>query len=131
MASYDVAALNPLAVSLRDAGSNPGVVFVIARQWGLTLADCAQVLGINYDTFAVVQTRGSLFFTPAMIARVWYLLGIFRCVCASMGHEKSRGWLRRRNDAPIFRRASPLKTLLSGRVEDLERMYLYVSTLPV
>ena len=120
-----------LASDKTARGREPTIAFKavvnIARRWGLSEEELAQVLGgVGKSTLlrwkAQLASEGAIRadFGPDMLDRVSYLLGIYKALHILFPDSaQADAWVRKPNSALGFYGRSALERMLRGRMDDL------------
>jgi len=100
----------------------------IAEAWSLTEAEQSAILGLSVDaTFAVLSDDAKASTTSETMERVSYVLGIYRALHGIFpNQQQADGWIRRPNNAALFRDAPALALMCSGQLEDLASVRQYL-----
>jgi hypothetical protein len=101
----------------------------IAELWGLTPAEARVLLGsIPESTFYKYQKAPqTAHLSHDTLARISHLLGIYKAVNLLLTRaESADAWVRRPNDAPLFKGRSALAYMLGGEFEDIAAVRRYL-----
>jgi len=101
----------------------------IADLWGLTPAEARVLLGsIPESTFYKYQKAPhTAHLSHDTLARISHLLGIYKAVNLLLTRaESADAWVRRPNDAPLFKGRSALEYMLGGDFEDIAAVRRYL-----
>ena len=104
----------------------------IAGLWGLSTAEQRTLLGgIPESTFFKhVKNPQSAKLSSDTLERISHVLGIFKSLNVLLPrHESADGWIRRPNNAPLFKGRTALEYMLSGRFEDLVAVRHYLDAM--
>jgi hypothetical protein len=115
----------------RLSGPAFGVFLKIAELWQLSPAEARVLLGrLPESTFFKYQKAPqSARLSHDALARISHLLGIFKAVNLLLPRSESAdAWVRRPNDAPLFKGRSALDYMLGGDFEDIAAVRRYLDT---
>jgi hypothetical protein len=94
----------------------------IAGLWGLTTAEQRTLLGAIPEStfFKYLKNPHAARLSADTLERISHILGIFKSINVLLPrHEAADAWIRRPNNAALFKGRSALEYMLSGRFEDL------------
>jgi hypothetical protein len=103
----------------------------IAELWGLAPAEARVLLGsLPESTFYKYQKAPqSARLSHDTLARISHLLGIYKALNLLLPRaESADAWVRRPNDAPLFKGRSALDYMLGGDFEDIAAVRRYLDT---
>lgn len=111
-------------VSKADRLSAPGLraFFSIADHWGLDNEKRRTLLGsVPESTFyKYVNDPESARLSRDTLERISHLIGIFKSINVLLPRpEQADAWVKRANEAALFKGRSALEFMLSGRFEDI------------
>jgi hypothetical protein len=101
----------------------------IADLWGLTPAEARVLLGsLPESTFYKYQKAPqTAHLSHDTLARISHLLGIYKALNLLLPRaESADAWVRRPNDAPLFKGRSALDYMLGGEFEDIAAVRRYL-----
>ena len=102
--------------------------FAIAKQWELNDIERLQLLGqTDRDVVDAWVNGEGPDISKDTLERISYILGIFKAINILLPiPERANAWMRKPNQAPIFRGQSAIERMTSGNVSDLYvvRQYL-------
>lgn len=116
----------------RVSGTAIEVFSRIASLWKLSISEQRALLGgVPESTyFKYLKRPQSARLSPDMLERISHVLGIFKSINILLPRrEAADAWIRRPNDASLFKGRSALEYLLSGRFEDLVAVRRYLDTM--
>lgn len=116
----------------RLSGTAIEVFARIADLWKLSIGEQRALLGgVPESTyFKYLKRPQSARLSPDMLERISHVLGIFKSINILLPrHEAADAWIRRPNDASLFKGRSALEYVLSGRFEDLVAVRRYLDTM--
>lgn len=116
-----------------DRLSAPGLraFFAIADHWKLDNEERRILLGsVAESTFyKYASTPESARLSRDTLERISHLIGIFKSLNVLLPRpEQADAWVKRANEAALFKGRSALEFMLSGRFEDLIAVRHYVDT---
>ena len=117
------------AKSERLSGPAFALFLKIADLWGLTPAEARVLLGsLPESTFYKYQKAPyTAHLSHDTLARISHLLGIYKAVNLLLPRaESADAWVRRPNDAPLFKGRSALDYMLGGEFEDIAAVRRYL-----
>lgn len=102
--------------------------FRLAEAWDLTIEQQRTLLGQPAKTTFYRWKNGTTTaVTLDLMERLSHLLGIYGALHRLyMEHQRADRWMKRPNDAPLFRGHRPIERLLGGRVADLYEVRRYL-----
>jgi hypothetical protein len=103
----------------------------IAALWQLTPAESRVLLGgLPESTFFKYQkSPQSARLSHDTLARISHVLGIYKSINMLLPRaEQADAWVRRANDAPLFKGRSALDYMLGGDFEDIAAVRRYLDT---
>lgn len=103
----------------------------IAGLWGLTTAEQRTLLGAIPEStyFKYLRDPKAVRLSADTLERISHLLGIFKSLNILLPRrEAADAWIRRPNNAALFKGRSALGYMLSGRFEDLVAVRRYLDT---
>jgi hypothetical protein len=103
----------------------------IAELWGLTPPEARVLLGgLPESTFFKYQKAPQTArLSHDTLARISHLLGIYKALNLLLPRaESADAWVRRPNDAPLFKGRSALEYMLGGEFEDVAAVRRYLDT---
>jgi hypothetical protein len=103
----------------------------IASLWELTPAESRVLLGgLPESTFFKYQkSPQSARLSHDTLARISHVLGIYKSINMLLPRaEQADAWVRRANDAPLFKGRSALDYMLGGDFEDIAAVRRYLDT---
>lgn len=96
------------------------VWFNIARDWTLTDAEAATLLGISRRTYRRWKANPEILLRVGTVERLSLLLGIYKDLQILLPrHDAADGWVKKANHGPLFNGQSPLQRMMAGLTEDL------------
>ena len=101
----------------------------IAELWGLSAAESRVLLGgLPESTFFKYQkSPQSARLSHDTLARISHVLGIYKALNVLLPRaESADAWVRRPNDAPLFKGRSALDYMLGGEFEDIAAVRRYL-----
>ncbi|MFN2450128.1 MAG: antitoxin Xre-like helix-turn-helix domain-containing protein [Candidatus Baltobacteraceae bacterium] len=113
----------------RLAGPGLRAFFAIADRWGLDNEQRRTLLGsLPESTFyKYAADPQSARLTHDTLERISHLVGIFKAVNVLLPRpEQADAWVKRPNDAALFKGSSALAFMLSGRFDDLIAVRRYL-----
>ncbi|HLI95684.1 MAG TPA: MbcA/ParS/Xre antitoxin family protein [Candidatus Baltobacteraceae bacterium] len=121
-------------ISLSERLSGPALeAFArIAGHWDLTTAEQRTLLGgIAESTFfKYLKNPKTARLSADTLERISHLVGIFKSINVLLPRaEAADSWMRRSNDAALFKGRSALDYVLSGRFEDLIAVRHYLDAM--
>lgn len=105
------------------------VFLKIADLWGLTVPESRVLLGgLAESTFFKYQKApATARLSHDTLARISHLLGIYKAINLLLPRaESADAWVRRPNDAPLFKGRSALEYMLGGEFEDIAAVRRYL-----
>jgi len=103
----------------------------IASHWGLSASEQRALLGAIPEStyFKYLKEPGRAHLSADTIERISHLIGMFKALNVLLPRvESADGWIRRPNNAPLFKGRSALDYMLGGRFEDLIAVRHYLDT---
>jgi hypothetical protein len=103
----------------------------IAALWGLSPAEQRTLLGgIPESTFfKYLKNPHTARLSADTLERISHILGIFKSINVLLPRaEAADAWIRRPNNAALFKGRSAVEYMLSGRFEDLVAVRHYLDT---
>lgn len=103
----------------------------IASHWGLSASEQRTLLGTIPEStyFKYLKEPGRAHLSADTVERISHVIGIFKSLNVLLPRiESADGWIRRSNNAPLFKGGSALDYMLSGRFEDLIAVRHYLDT---
>ena len=103
----------------------------IAGHWGLTTAEQRSLLGAIPEStyFKYIKQPKQARLAHDALERISHIIGIFKSLNVLLPRiESADAWIRKPNDAPLFKGRSALEYMLSGRFEDLIAVRRYLDT---
>ena len=103
----------------------------IAKLWGLSVAEQRALLGGMPEStyFKYLKRPQSARLSPDTLERISHVLGIFKSLNVLLPrHEAADAWIRRPNNAALFKGRSAMEYLMSGRFSDLVAVRAYLDT---
>jgi hypothetical protein len=119
------------ATSERLSGPAFMLFLKIAELWALTPLEARVLLGsLPESTFYKYQkTPQTARLSHDTLARISHLLGIYKAINLLLPRaESADAWVRRPNDAPLFKGRSALDYMLGGDFEDIADVRRYLDT---
>lgn len=104
----------------------------IAALWGLSAGEQRTLLGSIPEStyFKYLKNPHAARLSPDALERISHILGIFKSLNVLLPrHEAADAWIRRPNNAPLFKGRTALEYLLSGRFEDLVSVRHYLDAM--
>lgn len=102
--------------------------FRIAEAWKLSPRESMTLLGLrSRSTYHVWKEGRAGPLSRDTLERISYVLGIYKALQILLpGDASADAWIRRPNQAPLFRGASALERMMSGNVSDLYEVRRYL-----
>ena len=119
------------AQTARLAGPAFALFLKIAELWHLTPVEARVLLGsLPESTFYKYQKAPqSARLSHDTLARISHLLAIYKAINLLLPRaESADAWVRRPNDAPLFKGRSALDYMLGGEFEDVAAVRRYLDT---
>jgi hypothetical protein len=119
------------AKSARLASPAFALFLKIAELWDLTPLEARVLLGsLPESTFYKYQKAPqSAHLSHDTLARISHLLAIYKAINLLLPRaESADAWVRRPNDAPLFKGRSALDYMLGGEFEDIAAVRRYLDT---
>ncbi|MER2020420.1 MAG: hypothetical protein ABS932_02605 [Stenotrophomonas sp.] len=93
----------------------------IAKAWSLTTSERSAVLAQPEDIVVTVAQTGVVEeLPPETLERISYVLGIYHALHTIFPNQaQADGWIRRPSTAGLFKGATALALMCSGKIEDL------------
>jgi hypothetical protein len=118
-------------VARGDSLSGPAFALFlkIAELWGLGPPEARVLLGsIPESTFyKYLKAPQTAHLSHDTLARISHLLGIYKAINLLLPRaESADAWVRRPNDAPLFKGRSALDYMLGGEFEDIAAVRRYL-----
>jgi uncharacterized protein (DUF2384 family) len=104
----------------------------IASLWGLSAGEQRTLLGSIPEStyFKYLKNPHAARLSRDTLERISHVLGIFKSLNVLLPrHEAADTWIRRPNNAPLFKGRTALEYLLSGRFEDLVAVRHYLDAM--
>jgi uncharacterized protein (DUF2384 family) len=104
----------------------------IASLWGLNTAEQRTLLGSIPEStyFKYLKNPHTARLSADTLERISHVLGIFKSLNVLLPrHEAADTWIRRPNNAPLFKGRTALEYILSGRFEDLVAVRRYLDAM--
>ncbi len=104
----------------------------IANLWGLSAGDQRTLLGSIPEStyFKYLKNPQAARLSRDTLERISHILGIFKSLNVLLPrHESADTWIRRPNNAPLFKGRTALDYMLSGRFEDLVSVRHYLDAM--
>jgi uncharacterized protein (DUF2384 family) len=104
----------------------------ISGLWGLTTSDQRTLLGFIPEStyFKYLKNPNAARLSPDTLERISHVLGIFKSLNVLLPRQEAADtWIRRPNDAPLFKGRTALEYMLSGRFEDLVAVRHYLDAM--
>jgi hypothetical protein len=117
------------AKSARLSGPAFQLFLNIAALWGLTPAESRVLLGsLPESTFYKYQRAPqAAHLSHDTLARISHLLAIYKAINVLLPRaESADAWVRRPNEAPLFKGRSALEYMLGGEFEDIAAVRRYL-----
>lgn len=117
--------------SNRLAGPALEAFVQIAGHWDLTTAEQRTLLGSIPEStyFKYLKSPSDAHLAPDTLERISHILGIFKSLNILLPmHESADTWIRRPNNAALFKGRTALDYMLSGRFEDLVSVRHYLDS---
>ena len=115
--------------SERLSGAAFGFFLKIAELWALTPPEARVLLGaLPESTFYKYQKAPQAArLSHDTLARISHLLAIYKAINLLLPRaESADAWVRRPNDAPLFKGRSALEYMLGGEFEDIAAVRRYL-----
>lgn len=103
----------------------------IAGHWALTASEQRLLLGAIPEStyFKYLKQPKQARLSHDALERISHVIGIFKSLNVLLPRtESADAWIRKPNDAPLFKGQTALEYLLSGRFEDLIAVRRYLDT---
>jgi hypothetical protein len=103
----------------------------IAGHWALTTAQQRTLLGAIPEStfFKYLKQPKRARLSPDTLERISHIIGIFKSINVLLPRaESADAWIRKPNNAPLFKGRSALDYMLSGRFEDMLAVRRYLDT---
>lgn len=116
----------------RLSGPALGAFTRIAGLWGLSAGEQRVLLGAIPEStyFKYLKNPGAARLSADTLERISHILGIFKSLNILLPrHESADTWIRRANNAPLFKGRTALEYMLSGRFEDLIAVRHYLDAM--
>jgi hypothetical protein len=123
------AAREDTAKSARLSGAAFELFLAIVELWGVSPAEARTLLGsLPESTFYKYQKAPrSAHLSHDTLARISHLLAIYKSINLLLPRaESADAWVRRPNDAPLFKGRSALEYMLGGEFEDIAAVRRYL-----
>ncbi|HEY5348125.1 MAG TPA: MbcA/ParS/Xre antitoxin family protein [Candidatus Lustribacter sp.] len=117
------------AKAARLSGPAFALFLEIARLWQIAPPEARVLLGGLPEStyFKYQKAPQTARLSHDTLARISHLLGIFKAVNLLLPRaESADAWLRRPNDAPLFKGRSALDYMLGGEFEDIAAVRRYL-----
>jgi hypothetical protein len=104
----------------------------IAGLWGLSAGEQRTLLGSIPEStyFKYLKNPRAARLSRDTLERISHVLGIFKSLNVLLPrHESADTWIRRSNNAPLFKGRTALDYMLSGRFEDLVAVRHYLDAM--
>lgn len=127
-----VSAKQAEATSERLSGPALEAFSRIAHLWDLSTNEQRILLGSIPEStyFKYLKNPPSARLSPDTLERISHILGIFKSLNVLLPrHESADTWIRRPNDAPLFKGRTALDYMLNGRFEDLIAVRHYLDAM--
>ena len=103
----------------------------IAEHWDMTASEQCLLLGV--DEFEVLQewmefarAGGNVSLPNDVLEGVGCVLSIYASLVILLTHDRSKGWVRAPNRAPLFQGKCAMSLMTSGNRKDLEDVARYL-----
>jgi hypothetical protein len=119
------------AKSARLSGPAFALFLEIARLWRITVPEARVLLGGLPEStyFKYQKSPPAARLSHDTLARISHLLGIYKALNVLLPRaESADAWVRRPNDAPLFKGRSALDYMLGGEFEDIAAVRRYLDT---
>ena len=104
----------------------------IAGLWKLSASEQRALLGSIPEStyFKYLKNPNAARLSPDTLERISHVLGIFKSLNVLLPRRESADtWIRRPNNAPLFKGRTALDYMLSGRFEDLVAVRHYLDAM--
>ena len=104
----------------------------IAALWNLSAGEQRALLGAIPEStfFKYLKNPQGARLSADTLERISHILGIFKSLNILLPrHESADTWMRRPNEAPLFKGRTALDYILSGRFEDLVTVRRYLDAM--
>src|SRR5688572_28465066 len=100
----------------------------LAAQWGLTLAEAANLVGVSQRTWERMKSgapdRGSL--SQDQLTRISAVVGVYKGLHLLFADGMADRWPRLRNKAPLFDGLTPIDAMIEGGIPRMLEVRRYV-----
>lgn len=89
----------------------------VAKQWGITGAEMASLLGVStssWDRMSAGGWQGAL--SQDQLTRVSALVGIFKGLHLLFADDMADRWVRLRNKGMLFENRTPIEAMIEGGI---------------
>ena len=103
----------------------------IAQHWDMTVPEQCLVLGIDdekvlQDWKERARAGDNVSLPDEVIEGIGCVLSIYASLVILLNHERSKGWVRAPNRAPLFQGKCAMSLMASGSRKDLEDVARYL-----
>lgn len=103
----------------------------IAQHWDMTVPEQCLVLGIDdekvlQDWKERARAGDNVSLPDEVIEGIGCVLSIYASLVILLNHERSKGWVRAPNRAPLFQGKGAMSLMASGSRKDLEDVARYL-----
>ena len=103
----------------------------IAAHWEMSVAEQGSLLGIHDDEVLMAwmeraRAGDDLSLTEDVLEGMGCVLSIYASLVIVLNHDRSKGWVRAPNRAPLFGGRPAMSLMASGNRKDLEDVARYL-----
>ena len=103
----------------------------IAKHWNMTVPEQRLLLGVDdekvlQDWMERARVGDDILLPKKVLEGVGCVLSIYASLVILLNHDRSKGWVRAHNRAPLFQGKCAMSLMASGNREDLENVARYL-----
>ena len=102
----------------------------VAKQWGITGAEMASLLGVStstWDRMSAGSWDGAL--SQDQLTRISALVGIFKGLHLLFADDMADRWVRLRNNGMLFENRTPIEAMIEGGIPPMIDVRRHVDAL--
>ena len=103
----------------------------LAAHWDMTVSEQCKLLGVDeagllQEWIECARTGGDVSLPEDVLEGIGCVLSIYASLVILLNHDRSKGWVRAPNRAPLFQCRSAMSLMASGNRNDLEDVARYL-----
>ncbi|MBY6013719.1 MbcA/ParS/Xre antitoxin family protein [Qipengyuania gaetbuli] len=104
---------------------------IIAAHWDMTASEQCHLLGVDdekvlQDWMERLRAGDNVSLTRDVLEGIGCVLTIYASLVILLNHDRSKGWVRAPNRAPLFGGRCAMSLMTSGKRKDLEDVARYL-----